>query len=574
MRTDLSLSAAAEKNVKRWLNDSYEEATKNEIRMLLQNDIQQVEESFYTTLSFGTGGIRGLMGIGSNRVNIYTIRELTQGLVNYMKRQDVKKPSIVIGYDTRNNSRLFAEQAAKIASSNGVHAFLFDTCCPTPLLSFAVRKLSCMAGIMITASHNPAEYNGYKVYWSDGAQILSPHDKGISKAIEEVRHEGLSRIIFQEEAEYTLVGSEIINSYLQETKKLMLWPADDAKDNVKILYSSLHGTGGVLMKDAFSLWGMHNVGYVASQMVMDGNFPTTKTPNPESAQALKLGIDELMEKEYDIFLATDPDADRVGLVVRHHGKPYTLTGNQIASLMAEWICKRLYEEGRLPPRPALVKTIVTTQLINHIAKYWNVACFEVLTGFKYIAEKMRQWEENKENGYSFVFGGEESLGFLYGAHARDKDAIVSSCVIAEIAAHFKQHKKTLVDALHDLWKKYGVFIERLKTVSFPETKEGRVRMGECMGALRSTPPSQFGTRKVVSFEDLLHPKGSHPLPISDVLLFHLEGGGLLCIRPSGTEPKVKIYAMLSEKQSSSKDVEHFLETEIISLLSEVVQYLS
>ena len=581
MRTEPSLSEVAEKNVRRWLNDAYDETTKQEIRHLIQTDVQQLEEAFYTTLSFGTGGMRGLMGVGSNRFNMYTIREITQGLINYVKSQHVVSPRIVIGYDTRNNSRFFAEQAAQLATSNGFESYLFDTCCPTPLLSFAVRKLSCHAGVMITASHNPAEYNGYKVYWSDGAQVLSPHDKGISRAIETVRESGLSAIHWKEDAGYATVGADIIQAYLQEIKKLMLWPPHEGKENLKIVYTSLHGTGGVVVPDALKMWGFLDVACVTPQMTMDGNFPTTKSPNPEVPQALSLGIGQLLEKEYDIFLATDPDADRVGVVVRHHGKAYTLTGNQTAALMAEWIVKRLYEEGRLPPNPALVKTIVTTPLLNHIAKYWNLTCFDVLTGFKYIAEKIRQWEDDKEHGYSFLFGGEESLGFLYGTHSRDKDAVVSSCVIAEIAAHFKQHKKTLIDALHEIWKKYGVFVERVKTVAFSETKEGKARMKECMDALRQTPPSQFGSRKVVAFEDLLHKKvdgdpslfQGRTLPLSDVLLFHLEGGGLLCIRPSGTEPKVKVYAMLSEKQHGSKSIEHSLEEEMGSLLSDTVRYI-
>lgn len=581
MRTDLSLSEAAEKNVRRWLNDSYDEDTKHSIRELLQTDVQKLEDAFYTSLSFGTGGMRGLMGVGSNRCNIYTIRELAQGLVNYVSRLGVKKPRIVIGYDTRHNSRFFAEQAALLVSSNGMEALLFDTCCPTPLLSFAVRKLDCHAGIMITASHNPPEYNGYKVYWSDGAQVVFPHDRGISQAIEEVRHGGLSAIHVKEGVRYTPVGADLIHSYLHEIKKLMLWSIDGDKESVKVLYTSLHGTGGIVMKEALALWGIQEVGFVHSQMVMDGAFPTTKIPNPESPQALALGTQELLEKEYDILLATDPDADRVGVVVRHHGKAQTLTGNQIASIMAEWILKRLYEEGRLPPKPALIKSIVTTPLLSRIAEYWNVDCFDVLTGFKYVAEKIRHWEENKEDGYSFVFGGEESLGFLYGTYTRDKDAIVSSCVLSEIAAHFKQQKRTLVDALHDIWKKYGVFAERVKTVAFSETKEGKDRMHACMEALRMTPPQQLGKRNIVAFEDLLQKKASgdeslwvgRSLPSSDVLLFHLEEGGLLCVRPSGTEPKVKLYAMLSSKQNAEKNVEHTLDAEIGTLLTDTMQYM-
>lgn len=582
MRTDFALSSEAEKNVRRWLNDSYDDATKKEIRTLLQTDVQQVEESFYTTLSFGTGGIRGLMGIGSNRINIYTIRELTQGLVQYIKQQGIDSPKIVIGYDTRKNSRLFAEQAAKTAVSNGFEAFVFDVCCPTPLLSFAVRKLKCHAGIMITASHNPPEYNGYKVYWSDGAQVLPPHDIGISKAIEEIRSHGLFKIAFQEDAVYEGIGEKIFQSYLQEIKKIMLWPSCEGKKEIKILYTSLHGTGGVIMKEAFHAFGMYHVGFVEPQMVMDGNFPTIKIPNPEMPQALSLGRDMLLKEGYDLLLATDPDADRVGLVVSHHGKAHTLSGNQIAALLAEWILRRLYEAGRMPPRPALIKSIVTTQLLKQIAQYWNVACFDVLTGFKYIAEKIRLWEDDKKDGYSFVFGGEESLGFLYGTQSRDKDGILSSCVLAEIAAFCKQHHKTLVDALHDIWKKYGIFAERVHNVAFNETKEGKARMKECMDRIRTTPPTFFGDKKVEAFEDLLHKKRSgergawiaQSLPFADVLLFHLKGGGLLCVRPSGTEPKVKIYAMLSGPYTDEKNSEHSLDEELRLLISEASSFIN
>ena len=582
MDTTLTLSSEAKKNAQRWLTDTYDEGTKQYIRHLLQKDIEKAEDAFYTTLAFGTGGIRGLMGIGSNRMNAYTIRELTQGLVDHILKSNIKRPKLVVGYDTRNNSRYFAEQAARTASSNGIEAFLFDTCCPTPLLSFAVRKLECHAGIMITASHNPPEYNGFKVYWSDGAQVLPPHDTAIADEIERIRNEGLVAIHCNEKATYTVVGSEIIQSYLQEIKKLMLWPSLESKNSIRLLYTSLHGTGGVVMEDALRMWGMEHIGFVHQQMVMDGNFPTTKTPNPELAQPLALGTEQLIKEEYDLLLATDPDADRVGVVVRHKGKPYALTGNQIGSIMAEWILKRLYEEGRLPPKPALIKTIVTTPLIRHIASYWNVTCFDVLTGFKYIAEMVRKWEENPATGYSFVFGGEESLGYLYGTHSRDKDGIVSSCVIAEIAAYFKKQGKTLVDALNDIWKKYGVFVERVKTISFPESKEGKERMAICMSRLRSQPPMRFGEKQVVAVEDLLHQtfQGdaslvvARGLPISDVLVFHLDKGGVVCIRPSGTEPKVKVYGMLSDTaKGRCKSVENLLEKELHKIFEETVQYM-
>lgn len=583
MKLTVPLSETAQNNMRRWLNDTYDEETKQSIRNLLENDPQNVEEAFYTSLSFGTGGIRGLMGVGSNRMNVYTVAELTQGLVNYIYSMNVTKPLVAIGYDTRNNSRLFAEQVAKCVVSNGGEAFLFDTCCPTPLLSFAVRYLECHAGVMITASHNPPEYNGFKVYWSDGAQVLHPHDQAICEEIDRIRIQGLLSIHCEDSAKFTSIGRQVIQSYLQEIKKLMLFPqGHDGKRSLKILYTSLHGTGGVVMEDALRLWGMSSISTVRSQMVMDGNFPTTKSPNPENKEALALGIDQMLKEEHDIFLATDPDADRVAVVVRHQGKPYILSGNQTAAIMSEWICRRLYEEGKMPLRPALIKTIVTTPLLDAIALYWNVKTFDVLTGFKYIAEKIRFWEKDPSIGYSFVFGGEESLGYLYGTNSRDKDGIVSSCVISEIAAQCKKEKKTLVDALHDIWKKYGVFIERLKTVQFSETKEGKELMRLCMNRLRNIPPQSVGNKKVVAFEDLLQGSFSgdktaciaQGLPSSDVLLIHLEEGGLLCIRPSGTEPKVKIYAMMQKKSCDSViEAEQVLEKEVYSLLDECARLM-
>lgn len=582
MDTTLNLSSSALRNVQRWLGDAYDESTKQQIRLLLEKDLEKAEDAFYTTLSFGTGGIRGLMGIGSNRINAYTIRELTQGLVDHMLHSAIKKPKLVIAYDTRNNSRYFAEQAAHTASSNGIETFLFDTCCPTPLLSFAVRNLSCHAGIMITASHNPPEYNGFKVYWSDGAQVLPPHDMAIAQEVERIRSAGLVAVHCNENSPYTVVGREVIHAYLQKIKKLQLWPSLETKNDLRILYSSLHGTGGVVMEDAFSEWGMPSVGFVHQQMVMDGNFPTTRTPNPEIPQALSLGTEQLIKEGYDLLLATDPDADRVGVVIRHKGKAYPLTGNQVGAIMAEWILKRLYEEGRLQPKPAIIKTIVTSPLLKKIATYWNTSCFDVLTGFKYIAEKIRLWETDPERGFSFVFGGEESLGYLYGTNSRDKDGVLSACVIAEIAAYFKKQKKTLVDALQDIWKKYGVFVEQVKTVAFPETKEGRESMTSCMARLRKDPPTSVGGLHVEGIEDLLHQSCTEGLscriasglPISDVLLFHLEGGGIVCIRPSGTEPKVKIYAMVCDQTKGRiKSQIHLLEKQIEHIFHEIGQAL-
>lgn len=546
------LSEEATKNVHAWLEGPYDIDTKEAIRKLMVENIPETENAFYSYLSFGTGGMRGLMGIGPNRMNLYTVRQTTKGLADYLKKMVPKKQlKVVIGFDSRNNSKMFALEAARVLAAASIEAFVFKDLRPTPLVSFACRHLSCDAAIMITASHNPPEYNGYKVYWSDGGQVISPHDVGIMREVERIRAEGKLITVADEHDLYIHeLGKEIDEVYLETIKPLSLWPGK-SKDALSVVYSCLHGTGGTLVPQALNQCGFRSISYVKEQMIPDGNFPTAHSPNPEIPEALKLGIDLLMRRSLDLFLATDPDADRMGAVVNHNDAPYILTGNQIAALMAEWTLRQLVAQEKLPPHPVLVKSIVTSPLIAKIAASWGASCCDVLPGFKYIAQKMNEWEKSPEKGH-FIFGCEESYGYLYGTYARDKDGVISSCVLSEIAWHLKTHGKTLVNALEDIWERFGYFEESTMTSSFSETKAGRDRMAEIMKKLRTNHPERFGDLSCIAFEDLQKQefrgdpslRVGEGLPPSDVLLFTLEDFSKIIVRPSGTEPKVKIYFML------------------------------
>jgi phosphoglucomutase/phosphomannomutase len=412
---------------------------------------------------------------------------------------------------------------------------------------------------MVTASHNPPEYNGYKVYWSDGGQVLPPHDIGITKEVDEVRRGGLIPVSPEQDPYIHIIGKEIDEAYLEAIHSLELWPETD-KSSLSVIYSSLHGTGGTVVPQALHQVGVTNLSFVKQQMIPDGTFPTTRYPNPEVEEALRLGIDAMVSAKLDLFLATDPDADRLGVVVNHKGSPQILTGNQISSIAAEWIFRQLTARGIVPHNPAVVKTIVTTPLVRKITERWGGTCFDVLTGFKYIAQKMNEWEKSPEE-QTFIFGCEESYGYLYGTHARDKDAVISSCVISEIAWHLKTEGKTLVDALHELWEKYGYWDESLLTCPFGETKAGRDRMASVMKGLRKSPPQGFNGTPTIAYEDLLTRQflgdASHriggELPPADVLLFTLKDESKIIVRPSGTEPKIKIYFLLTASPGNTLD---------------------
>lgn len=548
-----------QQRVSAWLKGPYDEVSKREIRTLIDSKPEEIVDAFYTDLSFGTAGLRGLMGPGTNRLNTYTIGKATQGLAHYILKQPAYKGGhrVLIGYDSRHHSREFAEAAARILAANGIHVFLLKEIRPVPLVSFGCRLKKCIAAVMITASHNPARYNGYKVYWSDGGQVVPPHDAGIMREVHKIA--SFDKVIMGPLDSHLIemVGEELDQEYIKAVHSLQLHPEQNRKkgDRLKITYTSLHGTGISLAPKALCDWGFKNLHFVEEQIVPNGDFPTVKMPNPEYPEALKLGIEQMRRTGSDILLANDPDADRMGVALEHEGHPVILTGNEIACLCVDYISKALKKKEALTGKDAFITTIVSSDLISKIAKSYHLHCIEVLTGFKYIAEKIHQWEQ-KHEGFHFLFGAEESYGFLKGTLVRDKDAISTSCLMAEIALDAKLHGMTLIDQLYALYKKHGVYRERQHSISF-EGKEGMEKMQAIMKSLRKHPPKQFAGKKVLIIEDYHigsgysfpeHKEFKLALPKSDVLLFRMEDESKIVIRPSGTEPKIKAYA--SEVQHS------------------------
>lgn len=554
------LDPEIQKRVDTWLQGSYDDETKNTIKKLLVENEKELTDAFYTNLSFGTGGLRGLMGVGTNRMNTYTVQAATQGLANYIKKQPIKqqKSSVFIGYDSRHDSKLFAEEVAKVLAANGIHAYLCEEIRPTPYVSFGCRFKHCQAAIMVTASHNPKEYNGYKVYWDDGAQVLPPHDVGIIDEVNKITTlDQVQKTNSLNDPLIEYVLNDVDEAYVNEIEKLPLYKQQNqAKgDQLHIIYTSLHGTGITLMPRAFQLCGFKNVSYVEKQCIPDGEFPTVKSPNPEEKLALQLGIDLLEKNKADILIATDPDADRVGVAVNQGTDVIILNGNQIACLVLDHIARALVANNQMPEKATFIKTIVTTELFKEIVKSYGKECVDVLTGFKYIAEKIRGWELIP-NGPKYIFGAEESYGYLYGTLVRDKDAISTSLMIAEAALAAKLEGKTLVDKLNEIYKTHGLFVEGLISVKFDETKEGKDKMSRGMETIEKNPPKAILGIPVVLLEnyskstsrDMLTGKETTlTLPKSDVLIFWLEDGSKLIVRPSGTEPKIKIYGGVVKK---------------------------
>ncbi len=527
-------------NIEKWLQDDYDLETRSAIKKMMQESPKAVEDAFYTDLSFGTGGMRGIMGIGSNRMNSYTVRAATQGLANYLLKQPMPPQghAVMIGYDSRHHSQEFAEEAAKVLAANGIRVFLLSELRPTPLVSFGCRSKQCSAGLMITASHNPPIYNGYKVYWSDGAQILPPHDLSIISEVKKISTPSQVKCI--ENLDHPLIEKileELDTAYLAAIHPLQFYPEQNRNTGkqLKVVYSSLHGTGGTLVPKALQSWGFSSVLLVDEQSHPDGDFPTVATPNPEEASALKLGIAKMLHEDADLLIATDPDTDRVGVAVKHMGRVEILNGNQVACILLEHICKALILQKRLPERAAFIKSIATTELFQAICDAYRVSCINVQTGFKFFAEKIREWEKEL-NGPQFIFGGEESYGYLLGTLTRDKDAITASALICEVALKAKLEKKTLVDKLQDLYDTHGFYFEKLLSIHFNESREDKARMAQGMANLRNNPPTAICNTPVNVQEES-----------SNVLLFWMSDGSKLMVRPSGTEPKIKIYCGVVQK---------------------------
>ena len=519
-----------QERIQSWLEGPYDAATKEEILFLQKNRPEALIDAFYRDLSFGTGGMRSLMGVGSNRMNLYTVRAATQGLAEVLLEKD-DPGKVFIGYDVRHHSRLFAEETARTLAGNRIGVFLTKEICPTPLVSFGCRFFGCSAAVMITASHNPPEYNGYKVYGSDGAQVVSPDDAKIMEKVKRIRSPDQVKLAALDDPLIRWVGDEIDEAYLKELDRLQLYKP---KVPLKILYTNLHGTGLRLIPRALVRRGFSDVALIEEQKSPDGDFPNAPVPNPEEESAFALGVPKLLKEKADLLLATDPDADRIGVVFNHHGSAVRLNGHEIACLLLQHIA-----EAGFPPKSALIKTIVTTELAARIADHHGIHCFDVLTGFKNIAHLIHQWDTTRE--YHFLFGAEESQGYLFGDFVRDKDGISAACLIAEMAERAKQKGETLQDSLYALYRRYGVYRQRLDSLSFEDTPENREKMKAMMGRFRSHPPKKLADWRIERIDDYLQRKEP-----SDVLHFWLAGGGKLVIRPSGTEPKMKIYSELCD----------------------------
>jgi len=548
-----SLPKEIEIKVQEWLSDSFDKETQQEVQKLLEGDSAVVIDAFYTTVAFGTGGMRSVMGVGTNRLNRYTIRFATQGLANYILKQNIPHPKVFIGYDSRHHSREFAEETARVLAGNKIETFITKDLRPTPFVSFGCRHHGCTAAVMITASHNPPEYNGYKVYWSDGAQVVPPHDVGIMAEVEKVTHPNAVELAPFKDSLIHEVGKEDDEAYFEALTPLQNHPEANQKEgnSLHIIYSPLHGCGSTTLPEALKRWGFTNLSFVEAQKLPDGDFPAAHSPNPEQKETLQLGIDQLLAEKGDIFIATDPDADRMGVVVRHQEKSIILNGNQIASLCLYYLCNT----KSLPENSAAVTTIVTTELFRLIAESYKVTPFEVLTGFKYIGEKIHEWEQTHD--HCFLFGAEESLGFLYGTHSRDKDATIAACLLAEMTLQLKKKGKTLIDLLNEIYKKYGPFLEAQLSIPFGGGKDGMEKMKTVMEALRRSPPNEINKQQVIEVTDYLSDHTA--LPKSNVLLFRVDDHSKFVIRPSGTEPKIKIYGLVRHNEKGK------LETSLESL---------
>ncbi len=519
-----------------WLDGNYDEETKRLVMDLKNNDPAGLEDAFYRNLEFGTGGLRGVMGVGTNRMNKYTVGMATQGLANYMKKNCEGDLIVCVSYDSRNNSKEFAKITADVLSANGIHVYLSDTLRPIPLLSYTVRSKKATAGVMITASHNPKEYNGYKVFWSDGAQIMSPVDKDIVTEVAAI--EDPSMVKFESVPEnIEMFGAEMDNAYLNDVLTLTLSPeARERHKDIKIVYTPLHGSGVNIVPMILGRLGFENIIHVPEQDINDGNFPTVMSPNPEESSALAMAIEKADREGADIVMATDPDADRIGIAVRdNEGKMVLFNGNQTGSMLTYYILTRWAELGKLDSTKYVVKTIVTTELIRAIAQKFGVQVYNVLTGFKFIADIVRRNEDKGE----FICGGEESYGFNVGQFVRDKDAPISCAMVAECAAWAAEKGKTLYQLMQDIYAEFGYYKESLTSL-VRKGKAGVEEIAAIMADMRDNPPKELAGSPVTKVVDYNKPEETG-LPKSNVLQFFNEAGDVVSVRPSGTEPKIKFY---------------------------------
>lgn len=562
----------------KWLKAPFDQETRKQVQYLMEHDDAELKESFYKELEFGTGGLRGLMGVGTNRMNIYTVGMATQGLANYLKKSFEVNDTIkvAIAHDSRNNSRLFAETTAAVLSANGIHVYLFNELRPTPMLSYAVREFKCQSGIVITASHNPKEYNGYKVYWNDGGQLVPPHDKNV---IEEVRKVSIDGINYSKnDSLIEGVGFDFDKQYIAKVKSLSFqnYSANNGND-LSIVYTSIHGTGITVIPKVLEDFGFNNVHVLKSQAEPDGNFPTVIYPNPEEREALSLAIEKAKEIDADVIFGTDPDTDRVGMVVKHNNEYQILNGNQAGSLLVYYLLEQWKANNKLNGKQFVAKTIVTTDLIERIALGYNVDCYSTLTGFKYIADLIRIHEGSKE----FIGGGEESYGYLVGDFVRDKDAVISTAILSEVAAWAKQQNKTLIDLLQDIYRQYGIFKEELISVT-KKGISGAEEIQKIMDNFRADTPESIAEVKVLEYRDYqlgrIHNLANGvnteiTLPKSNVVQFLLEDGSLITARPSGTEPKIKFYLSVNDVLSEDDNFEEKDQT-LKHRLDKLKQFLS
>ncbi len=547
------MNAAVLEKVNVWLSGNYDAVTKDGIRKMQVENPSELEESFYTNLEFGTGGLRGIMGIGTNRMNKYTVGMATQGFSNYLKKEfGNKEISVAVAHDSRNNSRFFAETTAAIFAANGIKVFLFEALRPTPELSFTIRHLGCKAGVVCTASHNPKEYNGYKAYWDDGGQLVPPHDKNVITEVEAIK--SVDDIKFTGgESNITIIGKELDDAYIKMVKSLSVYPDIIEKvHDLKIVYTPIHGTGIMLVPKALAAFGFTNVTIVEEQATPDGNFPTVAYPNPEEKATMSIGLAKAKAIDADILCGTDPDADRVGVGIKNHkGEWVLMNGNQTAVLAFAYMIEARKKKGIAQANDMVISTIVTTDMINEVARQNDVACYNVLTGFKWIAEKIKEVESEK----NYVIGGEESFGLMIGNQIRDKDAVSAVALMCEMAAYEKANGRTLFDKLIDLYIQYGFYYENLISIT-KKGMNGQKEIADMMTGYRNNPPSTINGAKVVTLLDYQLQVGTNlltgdtfpiTLPKSNVLQFLTQDGTKISARPSGTEPKIKFYFSVNTK---------------------------